>query len=332
MQSHEIGVLMTSKGRALVAVMAIALMTGACSQYGNLMARKNFKDANVAYQAGNYKEASDLYQSAVDADPEMVRAYFYLANSYENQFKPAKKGDPTNDDFLNKAVTNYQISADRLANATDEADKLLARRSLEYLALVYGSDKLTDPAKAEPIVQKMITLEPNEPTNYFALAKIYEDAGDYDRAEQTFIKAKDAKPSDPAVYTSLAAYYNRQHMFDKTMEALQMRADKEPTNPEAFHTIASYYWDEARNDKKLKADQKRSYILKGLDASDQAIKLKPDYVEAIVFKGLLLREQALVEKDPGKQKELIDEALKLSQKANEIRTKQNEGAAAVKSS
>jgi len=332
MHSNHIGVLMTSKGRTLVAVAAIALTTGACSQYSSLKAKKTFKDANVAYQTGNYKEASELYQQTVDNDPNAIRAYFYLANSYENQYKPAKKGEPANDELLNKAVINYQLSADKLANATDDADKLLARRSLEYLALVYGTDKLNDPAKAEPIVQKMIALEPNEPTNYFALAKIYEDAGDYDRAEQTFLKARDAKPSDPTVYTSLAAYYNRQHMFDKTMEALQMRADKEPTNPEAFHTIASYYWDEARNDKKLKPEQKRDYILKGLNASDQAIKIKPDYVDAIVFKGLLLREQALVEKDPAKQKQLIDDAVKLSQRANDIRTKQNEGAAAAKSS
>ena len=34
---------------------------------------------------------------------------------------------------------------------------------------------MNDPAKAEPIVQKMIQLEPNEPSNYFVLAKIYEE-------------------------------------------------------------------------------------------------------------------------------------------------------------
>ena len=33
----------------------------------------------------------------------------------------------------------------------------------------------------------MIQLEPSEPTNYFALAKIYEDAGAYDEAEKMLV-------------------------------------------------------------------------------------------------------------------------------------------------
>jgi len=333
MQRHEVGLSVASTRRALFTLVAFAAFAGACGQIGELQARKAFKDANTKYQAGDYKAAAELYEETIKANPDESRAYFYLGNSYENQFKAAKKGDPANDEFLNKAVKNYELSAQKLANATDPNDKLLARRSLEYLTLVYGADKLNDPSKAEPIVQKMISIDPSEPTNYFALAKIYEDAGDYERAEATYLKAKEAKPNDPVVYTTLATYYNKQHMFDKTMEALNMRAEKEPTNPEAFHTIASYYWDEARNDKKLKPEQKREYILLGLKASDKAIELKPDYVEAIVFKGLLLREQALVEKDPAKQKALIDEANKISAKVNELRQKQTaEGTAPAKSS
>jgi tetratricopeptide (TPR) repeat protein len=328
MQRHEVGPSVASKQRALLVVVAVAAFAAACGQVGELQARKAFKDANQKYQSGDYKAAAELYEDTIKANPGESRAYFYLGNSYENQFKAAKKGEPANDEFLNKAVKNYELSAQKLANATDPNDKLLAKRSLEYLALVYSSDKLNDPSKAEPIVQKMIDIDPSEPTNYFALAKIYEDAGDYDRAEATYLKAKAAKPNDPLVYTTLATYYNNQHMFDKTMEALQMRADKDPTNPEAFHTIASYYWDEARKDKKLKPEQKREYILKGLQASDKAIELKKDYVEAIAFKGLLLREQAAMEKDPAKQKELIDEAVKLGQKANDLRQKQTTDAAA----
>ena len=36
-----------------------------------------------------------------------------------------------------------------------------------------------DPVKAEPIVQRIIQLDPTEPANYFALANIYEQAGEY---------------------------------------------------------------------------------------------------------------------------------------------------------
>ena len=178
----------------------------------------------------------------------------------------------------------------------------------------YGADKLNDPAKAEPIVQRMIQLDPADPANYFALAKIYEDAGVYDEAEKVLVMAKEAKPNDPAVYMTLAGYYNRQGQFDKTIAALEQRAAKEPNNPEAFHTIATFYWDEAYRDARLKEQEKKDFVQKGLQAIDHALQIRPDYMEAIVYKGLLLRLQANLEKDPKKQQELLKQA-------NDCRTK-----------
>ena len=52
---------------------------------------------------------------------------------------------------------------------------------------------------------------------------------------------------------------------------------------------------------------------------DKALEIKPDYVEAMTYKGLLLRTQALIEKDPKKQQELIREGTALSDKANAMR-------------
>jgi predicted Zn-dependent protease len=196
---------------------------------------------------------------------------------------------------------------------------------LQYLVAAYGADKLNDPAKAEPVVQKMIQLEPGEPTYYFQLAKIYEDAGAYDEAEKMLQMAKAAKPGDPTVYMTLAGYYNRQGHFDKTIEALEERAAKEPNNPEAFYTIATYYWDEAYRDFKLKETEKRAYVGKGVEAVDHALQIKPDYMEALVYKNLLLRLQANLEKDPAKQQQLIKDADKLRDRAQELRKQKAAG-------
>jgi tetratricopeptide (TPR) repeat protein len=305
---------------ASVALAAVAVAaTVGCSQVGAVQAKRNFKSANAAYQQQDYKKAADLYEEAVKADPNLNQAYFYLGNSYDNQFKPSKRGDPENDALLEKAVAAYQLCADRLQGATEPTDKMLATRSLEYLQAAYGPDKLNDPGKAEPIVQKMIQMDPGEPSNYFVLAKLYEDAGAYAEAEETLINAKNAKPSEAAVYMTLAGFYNRQGQFPKTIDALQQRAGVEPNNPEAFQTIAAYYWDEARGDASLTDQQKRDYILKGVEAADKALSLKADFVEALTFKGLLLRQQALIEKDPGKQQQLLKEGTALGDKANELR-------------
>ncbi|HKT82049.1 MAG TPA: tetratricopeptide repeat protein [Vicinamibacterales bacterium] len=305
----------------VVVLVAVATFTG-CAQLGRLKAMRSFKEANTAYAAQDYKKAVGLYEEALKADPNLNFAYFFLGNSYDNLFVSSKKGEPENDKMLDKAVENYKLSAERLAGSTDEQEKLLGRRSMEYLVAAYGADKLNAPDQAEPVVQKMIQMDPTVPENYFALAKIYEDAGAYAEAEEMYLKAKEVAPSNPTVYTTLAGYYNRQGQFDKTISALEERAAKEPTNPEAFHTIASYYWDETRGDPKLKDAEKLDFVKKGLAASDKAIQLKPDYVDAIVFKGLLLRQQALLEKDPAKQTALVNEAKALSEKANDIRKKQ----------
>ena len=95
----------------------------------------------------------------------------------------------------------------------------------------YGPDKLDDPVKAEPVIIRLIQLDPGEPANYFQLAKLYEDAGEYEAAEKVYLAAKDAKPTDPNVYMQLAGYYNRQGKFDKTIEAFEQRAQTGAEQP-----------------------------------------------------------------------------------------------------
>ena len=306
---------------AFVATLALGSLasTAGCTKVGELTAMKSFKAANQQYQAQDYKKAAALYEEAVAANPNLAQAYFFLGNSYDNQYKPSKKGEPDNDKLLETAVSNYQTAAEKLSASADPADKKLGKLSLEYLVASYGTDKLNDPAKAEPVVQKMIQLEPGEPSNYFALAKIYEDAGAYDAAENMLDNAKQAKPSDPTVYMQLAGYYNRQGHFDKTMEALTERAAKEPNNPEAFYTIATYYWDEAYRDFKLKEAEKKDFVNKGMEAVDRALQIKADYIEALVYKGLLLRLQANLEKDHDKAMALVKQAEQLSDQANQLR-------------
>src|SRR5688572_12053082 len=298
---HKGGSMRAFSGASLPTTAMLVLTTitvAGCSQVGQIQAKRSFRVANQAYASQDYRKAAELYEEALQQDPNLAYAYFYLGNSYDNQYKPSRAGEADNDVLLQKAVENYQLAADKLANSTDPNEKVVAQRAMQFLVAVYGPDKLNDPASAEPILQKMIQLDPEDPNNYFMLAKVYEDAGAYPEAEQMYINAKNAKPSDPAVYQQLARYYNTQGQFDKTIEALQQRAAMEPNNPEAFHTIASYYWDETSRDVRLSDAQKLEYVQKGLEASDKALSLRSDYVDAMVFKGLLLRQQALLEKDP----------------------------------
>jgi len=308
------------KAASLVVVLAaFSLTLVGCAQLNKLKAKKAFKEANTLYQQQDFKRAADRYEEVVANDPELTAAYFFLANSYDNLYKPSRKGEAAIDAFLKKAVENYKKSAGV------EKDKVLKTRSLQYLVAAYGPDKLDDPSQAEPLLQEMIQIDPADPSNYAILSKMYEDAGQYELAEQTILKAKQAIPKDPTSYTQLAAFYNRQGEFEKTMEALSERTAKEPSNPEGFYTIAAYYWEKAYRDFRLKDAEKLNYIALGMEAADQALSLSPEYLDAINRKELLIRAKALVVKDPAQQKALLDDAKKLREQYNEIKQRKAGG-------
>ena len=307
-----------SAGRVAL-VVGLAVSLAGCGWYGRLQARKSFKEANVLYQQQDYKRAAEHYEDVLKADPNLTAAYFYLANSYDQLYKPARAGEAENDALLQKAVQNYQLAAER------EQDPKMKKLALEYLVASYGPDKLNDPDKAEPLIQQMIQLDPSDPANYFALGKMYEDSGRYDEAEQIFVKAREAKPDDPGVYMQLAGFYNRQGDFAKTIEALQQRATREPNNPEAHYTIATFYWDKAYRDFRLTDVQKGEYAGQGLQAVDKALRLNKDYVDAIVYKGLLLRVQAAIEKNADRQKQILREADALQARAMELKKQKATG-------
>ena len=299
-------------------MLALGVVLAGCGQVGKLKGQMAFKDANILYQTQKYRDAAAKYEEAVAENPELTDAYFFLANSYDNQYRATKRGDPENDALMTKAIENYKKRAEM-----EGGDPKIQRLALEYLVAAYGADKLNDPAAQEPILLAMIEKDPGYTAGWFGLANLYEQSGDYPRAEEMLNKAREQKPKDPAVYMQLAGFYNRQGQFDKTMEALHARAEMEPTNPEAFYTIASYYWEKAYRDFTLSQPDQLKFTLDGLKAVDEAIRLKPDYFEALTYKNLLLRVQARIVKDPAQQQKLLAEAKQYEAQANEVRKKQS---------
>src|SRR5256885_15299291 len=111
---------------AVAALVTTVALAAGCGQVNQLKGRKSYKDANTAYQAQDYRKAADLYQATIDADPnakETMPAYFFLANSLDNLYKPSKKGDPANDALMQKAVQNYQVAADKLSASDNDTYK-----------------------------------------------------------------------------------------------------------------------------------------------------------------------------------------------------------------
>jgi tetratricopeptide (TPR) repeat protein len=302
---------------AVVAVVGLSVATTGCGKwsFSRLKAQKAWKEANERYRAQDWRTAAARYEDAIAADPAKTEVYFYLANSYDNLYKPSRAGEAENDSHIRKAIENY--------NKTVELDPSpdMKKLALKFLVAVYGAEKLNEPAKAEPVVQQMIKMDPTDPEFYAALSKIYEEAGRYEEAEAALMKGRDAKPNDPLVHQQLAGFYNRQADFPKTMDSMHKAAELEPNNPQGFYTLATYYEEKVRKDYTVKPAQKKEYIQKGIEATDRAIKLNENYAEAMVYKNILLRHQMRIEPDRNKQLELEKEADRIRNRAMELNKK-----------
>ena len=304
-------------------VLALSLVvTAGCGKYSfsRLAAKKQVMEAHEAYKGSRWLEAAAKYEAAVNGDPTLGGAHFFLANSYDNLYKPSRAGEPENDAYMQKAIEWYLKAAEK------EPDPIYRQRSMQYLVAAYGPEKLNQPDKAEPIVKRMIEMDPNEYLNYLELSKIYENAGRYDEAEAQLLKAREIKPKQPEIYAALSAFYNRQGEFDKTVEALNTAADLQPENPQGYQLVAVFYWEKAFKDKRLTTAQQNEYIAKGIEASDKALKLNPDYVDALTFKNILLRLQGNNEKDLKKREAIFKEADDLRNRAQELNKKKASGA------
>jgi tetratricopeptide (TPR) repeat protein len=305
----------------VVVAVGLSMASAGCGRYSfsNLKAQKAYKTANERYRAQDWRNAADRYEAVLAANPERHEVLFFLGNSYDNMYKPALVGQAENDSYMQKALENYKKAAQ--LDKSPEMRKL----ALQYLVAAYGTDKLNRPDQAEPVVQEMIKMDPGDPANYAALSKIYEEAGRYEDAEAALLKARDAKPNDAAVHQQIAGFYNRTADFAKTMEHMQKAAELDGSNPLGFYTLATYYEEKVRKDFRITPVEKREYIRKGIEATDRALKINPDYSDALAYKNIMLRHQMRVETDRGKQQELEKEADRLRNRAIELNKKKTAG-------
>ena len=314
----------------LLIVGLTAISLSGCTFFDELGAVRMFKDANTAYSRGLYEEAIEIYDEILtvisaggesDLARNLTPAYFYIANSYDSLYKPGGT-DAENIHNLDEAIRYYELA---VAEIADPAMRLL---SMQYLVAAFGPDKANAPDRTEPLLRDMIVNDPENPDNYFRLAQLYEEAGLFEDAEFIYQSVQGFRRDDPIVYLQLAGFYNRAGEFDLTSEALEERARHDPDNPEAYYTISTFYWEKAFRDFRITVDQKRDYVLAGLEASDRALALNERYIDALIYKNILLRMRANDEEDLDLQTELIAEADELRATAERIQQEQRAAAGA----
>ena len=316
----------------LVLVAALVMPLVSCAFFDQLGAMRTFKEANMLYGRADYEGAIEEYEQVLEViadDPEselsqvMTVAYFYIANSYDNLYTPAFRGDPENDAYLDRAVEYYRLASEEIPNPEFQT------LAMQYLVAAYGPDRMNDPTNRAVLLQEMIQLDPANPDNYFVLAQLFEESGLFEDAEAIMLEVRNMRRDDPTVYLQLAGFYNRSGDFDQTIEALRERARIEPDNPEAYYTISTFFWEKAFRDFRITQDEKAEYILSGIEAADRAIELNDRYVDALIYKNILLRMQANMTDDVDEQDALIAQADELRDLAQQIQDEARGEAAAA---
>lgn len=325
----------------LLTSLAVALGVG-CSQ---VQAKAAFKDGNKAYKEERFREAIEKYDRALELQPDMPEALFYLGSSHQALFRPGKDS-PENTQHLEKALAGYRRSLE-VNQGRSESEKQVKRNTLAALTAIHSDDPMKNYDEAIKYAQQLVQEDPDDVRNQFAMANLFEKFDKVDEAQAVYERVFSQNPNDVKACGALAAFYNkalwdpagnvwaegnpnpRHSKFDQAIDILQKCAALAPDDAQGYQKVATFYWDKAYRDPLLDDLQKNVYADKGLEAVDKALSLNPDYVDAIIYKGLLYRVKALVAKSPRERQQYLDQAQLLQKEGLDRKKRQAEEAEAA---
>jgi len=136
------------------------------------------------------------------------------------------------------------------------------------------------------------------------------------KAIETFEKVLQKDPKNSSAVAGLAGLYQGLKNFDKSREYYKKQTEMDPSNAVPYYAIASTDWILIRDKSHPLSDEDKAKAAdEGLEYVDKALERNPAYQEAMTYKNLLLREKAMLTKDPAEAKRLIEEANVWFQKA-----------------
>ena len=323
--------------RPIVALALIAVM-GAGTGCSKVLAKAAMKDGNKDYKEENFKKAVDDYARAVKHDPNFAEAWFYLGSSHQAQHRPGKD-TPDNKAHLEAAIQAFKTSLEKNPAQTP-AQKTVRQNALAALTGIHSDEPFRNYEEAQKYAQQLVTDNPNDPKNLYALANLYEKFNKIPEAEEMYKKVAESNASDAKACGALAGFYNkpnwdeagepwiegsdkpRRAKFDLAIGVLEKCAAIDANDPGGYQKVASYYWDKSYRDPLLTDDQKNVYADKGMENVDKALVIKPDYFEAVIYKGLLYRVKASAASKPRDRAEFLEKAQDLQKQGLELKKQQ----------
>lgn len=252
---------------------------------------------NLYSKMKKYNDAEKFYFNALSVDSMNSKAYFGLAQIYEN-ISPSKKElsklkcyekactfDPEN---LKAAyayakalikIEEYQKAVDLLKKISEAHPTFV--EPLANLAEAYLETKQYQ--RAIETFNKVNQLDSTIVNTYLGLARAYQGLKDYDLAEKNYAKMISLMPYSTVPYLYLGQMYIETKNYDKAISYLEKALAKNPNDVNALLLIAQSYFLKVDPVNAKKSDENYQQALGLLEKSGEyfkkIIELKGKYVK-----------------------------------------------------
>jgi Tfp pilus assembly protein PilF len=146
--------------RNLAALAVVAVLALAATGCEKLKARDNLNRGVQAYKSAQYSQAVELFEKAVQLDPNFPTARLYLAMAYYMQYIPGAES-PENQQMADHALEQFQKVLQQ------EPNNDVATQSI---ASIYFNEKKWD--DAEQWYKKAVAINPKNKEGFYTLGVI----------------------------------------------------------------------------------------------------------------------------------------------------------------
>ena len=272
-----------------------------------------------AQQQGDFEQAIQYYDKAINLNPNYAIAYFYRGNAYGNKgeldqaiqdFTKAIDLNPNDAKAYNNRGIAYGTKDD-FDLAIQDFTKAIDLDPNYAKAYFYRGIAYSDKGELDQAIQdydKAIDLNPNDAKAYFYRGNAYSNKGDFDQAIQDYDKAIELDPQLAEVYNNRGNAYSDKGDFDQATQDYDEAIDLNPNDAKAYNNRGVAYSDKGDldraiqdydkaidlnpNDAKAYNNRGNAYSNKGeLDQAIQdfteAIDLDPNDAIAYFFRGIV---------------------------------------------
>ena len=269
-----------------------AMLGGGCGLGDTITARRLARQANQHYRNSEYLKAIELYEKAIELDPDTPNVYLNLGYSYFSIYNPNSK----NELKRGAAAKAVEAFAEHLKRNPDDDDT----RTFQIKTMLTAAPDNPEIAdRAQRLFVEMLRKNPEDHEARQYLISLFIDCKRYAEAVEYFSRDLARNPHDFKTMKILAIIADKSGNTQQAVEWYWKRAEaaEEPEKRAAFfYEIGTWAWNLLHyQPDRLKGAEAIKLADQGIRACYTAMDLKQDYAEAMVYANLLYLKRALYE-------------------------------------